>query len=128
MSSDELARHRKQVSFETEVILQGYWQAEMSPEVKAGVMADWADELQDWTIDQVRWGLRQWRRDNPRRKPNPADVLAILKDQRGKTEIAKLAALPKPAPEVREPISADRANAILSEVGFKVRRIEGAIE
>lgn len=110
------------------MILQGYWQAEMSPEVKAGVMADWADELQDWTIDQVRWGLRQWRRDNPRRKPNPADVLAILKDQRGKTEIAKLAALPKPAPEVREVISGERSNAILAEVGFTVRRIEGAIE
>lgn len=110
------------------MILQGYWQAEMSPEVKAGVMADWADELQDWTIDQVRWGLRQWRSDNPRRKPNPADVLAILKAQRGKTEMAKLKALPTPQPEVREVISAERSNAILSEVGFRPKRIEGAIE
>lgn len=105
------------------MILQGYWQSEMAPEVKAGVMADWADELQDWTIEQVRWGLRQWRRDNPRRKPNPADVLAILKEQRGKTEMAKLAAIAPPQPERPEPVSAERAASILAEVGFNVRRI-----
>ena len=123
MSSDELAHHRKRVSFEVEVILQGYWQAEMAPEVKAGVMADWADELQDWTVEQVRWGLRQWRRENPRRKPNPGDVLAILKEQRGKTEMAKLAAIAPPQPERPEPVSAERAASILAEVGFNVRRI-----
>lgn len=105
------------------MVLQGYWQAELSSEMKAAVMADWSDELEDWTVEQVRWGLRQWRRDNPRRKPNPGDVVAILKEQRGKTEMAKLAAIAPPEPGRPEPVSAERAASILAEVGFNVRRI-----
>lgn len=111
-----------------EVVLQGYWQADLAPEMKAAVMADWSDELEDWTVEQVRWGLRQWRRENSRRKPNPGDVLAILKEQRGKTEMAKLATLVRPEPERREPVSAERASEILAEVGFRPLRIEGASE
>lgn len=105
------------------MILQGYWQAEMAPEMKSAVMADWADELEDWTIAQVRWALREWRRANPRRKPNAGDIVAILKEQRGKTEMAKLAAIAPPQPERPEPVSAERAASILAEVGFNVRRI-----
>lgn len=123
MSPEECVAHRKAIAFEAEVVLQGYWQSEMSPEMKAAVMADWSDELEDWEVEQVRWGLRHWRRENPRRKPNPGDVLAILKEQRGKSEMAKLAALPQPEPEAREPVSAERASAILAEVGFNVRRV-----
>lgn len=123
MSPAECVAHRARIAFEVEVILQGYWQAELSSEMKAAVMADWSDELEDWTVEQVRWGLRQWRKDNPRRKPNPGDVVAILKEQRGKTEMAKLAAIAPPQPERPEPISAERATSILAEVGFNVRRI-----
>ena len=123
MSREECVAHRARIAFEVEVVLQGYWQAELSSEMKAAVMADWSDELEDWTVEQVRWGLRQWRKDNPRRKPNPGDVVAILKEQRGKTEMAKLAAIAPPQPERPEPISAERATSILAEVGFNVRRI-----
>ena len=110
------------------MVLQGYWQADLAPEMKAAVMADWSDELEDWTVDQVRWGLREWRRDNPRRKPNPGDVVAILKARRGKTEAAKLAALPKPADAPRQPVSPEAAAQILAAAGFMPRRIEGAAE
>lgn len=125
MSRDECADHRAKIAFEVEVILQGYWQTELAPEMKAAVLADWADELEDWHLEQVRWGLREWRRANPRRKPNAADVLAILKAERGRAEMARLAAQRSQQPtEDREPISADRANAILAELGFAVKRIE----
>lgn len=123
MDVHEVQRHRAKIAFEVEVVLQGYWQAELSSEMKAAVMADWSDELEDWTVEQVRWGLRQWRKDNPRRKPNPGDVVAILKEQRGKTEMAKLAAIAPPQPERPEPVTAERAASILAEVGFNVRRI-----
>ena len=123
MSREECVAHRARIAFEVEVILQGYWQAELSSEMKAAVMADWSDELEDWTVEQVRWGLRQWRKDNPRRKPNPGDVVAILKEQRGKTEMAKLAAIAPPEPERPERVSPEQASAILAEVGFNVRRI-----
>lgn len=104
-------------------MLSGYWQADMDPKLLAAVLADWADELQDWNIGQVKWGLREWRRENPRRKPNPGDIVAVLKRRRGDEFAAKLAALPKPEPERPQPITAERASAILAEVGFNVRRI-----
>lgn len=106
------------------MILQGYWQTELAPQMKAAVLADWADELEDWHLEQVRWTLREWRRENPRRKPNAADVAAILKAERGKAEMARRAAQQSTQPEKREPISAERANAILAELGFAVKRIE----
>ena len=78
------------------------------PEVKAGILADWADTLEDWTQEQVLYGLRKWRNDNPTRKPNPGSILAILKETRGQAEV-KRAALskqeepprPKATPEER---------------------------
>lgn len=83
MSSDDLAAHRSRIGFEVERVLLGYWQTDIEPVMKAAVLADWADELEDWSVDQVRWALRAWRRDNSRRKPNPGDILLILKRRRG---------------------------------------------
>lgn len=81
----------------------------MDPKLRAAVLADWADELQDWSISQVRWGLRQWRSDNPRRKPNPGDIVGVLKRRRGEEYAAKARALPK-ADNVT-PIVTDEARA-----------------
>lgn len=62
-------------------MLQGYWQTQLSPAMKSAVLADWADELEDWTREQVRWGLRRWRRNNPNKKPNPGHIAALLKQK-----------------------------------------------
>jgi len=126
MSPEECAVHRQKIAFEVEVVLDGYWHTQPPVELKAAVMADWADELEDWTLEQVRWGLRAWRRENPRRKPNPGDILGILKTQRGKTEAAKLAALPRPQPAPRAPVTGEAAAEILARAGFAPRRVGGA--
>ena len=126
MSPEECAVHRQKIAFEVEVVLDGYWHTQPPVELKAAVMADWADELEDWTLEQVRWGLRAWRRDNPRRKPNPGDILGILKTQRGKTEAAKLAALPRQQPAPRAPVTGEAAAEILARAGFAPRRVGGA--
>ena len=129
MSPAECDAHRRRIAFEVEVVLRGYWQdGELAPEMKAAVLADWADELEDWEIEQVRWGLRQWRRDNPRRKPNPGDIFGILKTQRGKVEAAKMAALAPPPEPPRERITAERAAEILAAAGLAPKRIERAAE
>lgn len=91
MQPEECDAHRSSLSFEVEVVLQGYWQAALSPQMKAAVLADWADELEDWPLDQIRWALREWRRCNPNRKPNPGHVSAILKHERGKKYAARMA-------------------------------------
>ena len=126
MSSQELAEHRASLSFEVEVVMSGYWQTDMDPKLRAAVMVDWADELEDWSVKQVKWALREWRRNNPRRKPNPGDIVGILKEQRGRAEAAKLAALPRPEPAPSKPVSAARAAEIMAEL--KLKRIQGAAE
>lgn len=80
------------------MILQGYWQTDLDPRIKAGVMADWADELEEWPIPQIKWSLREWRRENPRRKPNPGDILGVLKKRRGE-EYAKRRQQAAPEPQ-----------------------------
>lgn len=105
------------------MILQGYWQTELAPQMKAAVLADWADELEDWHLEQVRWALREWRRENPRRKPNAGDVLAILKAERGRAEAARMAAQKQPTAP-RETVSAERAAELVAAFGFAPKRIE----
>lgn len=128
LSQHELQEHRAKIAFEVRVMLHAYYEPNESDEVKSGMLAWFCDELQDWTLEQVVWSLRHWNRENPRRRPTPGDVLSILKLQRGKAEAAKMASLPRPAPEPREPVTPERATEILAQVGFRPRRIEGAIE
>ena len=90
-------------------MLQGYWQEQLAPGLKAAVLADWADELEDWPQDQVRWALREWRRENSRRKPNPGDIVGVLKKRRGEEYAARAAALPSPA--VSQPVVTEEARA-----------------
>lgn len=52
--------------------------------MKAAILADWMDELEDWTVDQIRAALREWRRTNPSKKPNPGHILILLKAGRGR--------------------------------------------
>lgn len=97
MSREECATHRSRIGFEVEIVLQGYWQEQIAPQMKTAIMADWADELEDWPIDQIRWSLREWRRENSRRKPNPGDIVNVLKKRRGEEFVRQAAALPKPS-------------------------------
>lgn len=113
MSQRETQEHRARIAFEVEVVLSGYWQAFPSPEIKAGIIGDWCDELQDWTHEQCVWALRKWRNENPDKRPNPGHITAMMKDARGR-KIA--AALPKPVDQPRERISAERAAEIRAEI------------
>lgn len=89
MSPDECVAHRTTIAFEVEIVLAGYWQMKLDPRLNAAVLADWADELEDWHVEQIRWALRHWRREHPRIRPNPGDILAILKEKRGRAEAAR---------------------------------------
>ena len=106
--------------------MHSYWQASPPDQVKAGVLADWCDALEDWTQEQIVWGLRKWRNDNPNKRPNPGHILMLMKAARGRKIAAQL---PKQQPEQqpepnRERISADRAREIMQEIGFNAKRFE----
>lgn len=78
-SPQEIAAHRAQTSALVEVFLDGYWQSDMSQAKRNLALTDWCDELEDWPVDSIKTAFRQWRRDNPNKKPNPGHILEILK-------------------------------------------------
>jgi len=111
--------HRAGIASEVKVVLSAYFQPAETSDIRTAQLAWWCDELQDWTREQVVWGLRQWNRDNPRARPTPGDILGILKAMRGKVEAEKLAAIALPSEPERKPMTAEQAAAIMAEVGFK---------
>ncbi len=87
MSQQELEGHRSKICFEVEVILDGYWKDRPSEAVKAAILADWADTLEDWPHDWVLHGLRKWRDQFPSKKPNPSHIKNMLIEaRRGQTD------------------------------------------
>lgn len=110
----------------------GYWQDRLPDALRASILADWCDELEDWKPEQVQAALRQWRRDHPDKRPNPGHISNWLKAERGRAFVARAkaeaetrAAIPAPgrhhetAEERR--VSAERARAIIAEVGSSLR-------
>ena len=89
LSPQELTAHRANIGFEVEIILDGYWQSRPGDQVRAGILADWMDELQDWDIGQIRHALRRWRNLNPSKKPNPSHIGGILKKERGEAWVVQ---------------------------------------
>lgn len=122
LSPQGLSDHRAKIASEVKIVLSAYFQPHESDEIKAGQIAWWCDELQDWTQEQIVWALRQWNRDNPRLRPTPGDIVAVCKKARGRKIAAQL---PKPEPEPeRKPIDKDAAARIMAEVGFNVKRMQ----
>jgi hypothetical protein len=123
MSPQDLSEHRRLIAFEVEVILDGYWKDRPADALKAGIMADWMDTLQDWSHEQVVYGLRKWRNANPSRKPNPGHVLAILKQARG----AKVARTAQRAPEPAQlpRVTPEAAAEIMAQVNARPKAMRG---
>jgi len=106
MSPEQLAAHRKAIAFDVEVILDGYWDKRPPEDVKAGILADWSDTLEDWSGEQVLFALRKWRDENENKKPNPSHILSILKELRGKAEVERARLAPVEPRAEREPLNA----------------------
>jgi len=97
-------------------MLHAHFEPTEGDEVKAALLAWFCDELQDWTHEQVVWVIRAWNRENPRRRPTPGDLVALLMRARGEKVAREMAALPKPAEPVRVLPSLDRRAEMLAEV------------
>jgi hypothetical protein len=126
MSPQDLSEHRRLIAFEVEVILDGYWKELPGKALKSGIMADWMDALQDWSHENVVYGLRKWRNENPSKKPNPGHVLAILKQARG----AKVARTAQRAPEPAQlpRVTPEAAAEIMAQVNARPKAMRGTGE
>lgn len=126
MSPQRLDAHRKAIAFDVEVILDGYWDKRPPEDVKAGILADWCDALEDWSGEQVLFALRKWRDENENKKPNPSHILSMLKEIRGRAEVARAKkASVEPSPE-REPLNEAQKAEANDMVRSFARRAGGA--
>ena len=124
LSQQQLSEHRAKIASEVKIVLSAYFQPHESDAIKAGQLAWWCDELQDWTHEQVVYGLRHWNRENPRTRPTPGDIVKLLKALRGKKEAQRMQSV-KPAPEPpKERATPEQVAAILAEAGFAPKRME----
>ena len=92
MPPQEREAHREKIAIAIEIALDGYWRDDMSDGKRALILADWCDELEDWPVDSVKAALRQWRRENPNKKPNPGHIIQILKRAWGERNAAQVRA------------------------------------
>ena len=99
--------------------LHAYFEPDESAEVKAGLLAWFCDELEDWEHRQVVWALRSWNRENPRRRPTPGDIVVLLNQTRGQKLAAEVrtqaAARPQSegmTPERHAEVSAEMADKL----------------
>lgn len=123
LSPQGLEDHRAKIAFEVRTVLSAYFQPHEAEEIRAGQLAWWCDELQDWTQEQVVYSLRKWNRENPDKRPTPGHIVAIMKELRGRKIAAQL---PKqePKPPRVYPTAAE-AEAILRENGFRPKTFGG---
>ncbi|MDF3606309.1 hypothetical protein PE067_09275 [Paracoccus sp. DMF-8] len=103
-----------------EVVLTGYWRDDMPAALRADVLADWCDELEDWPVESIKAALRKHRRENPNRKPNPGHIVALLKEAWGKRNAPVVAAaLAAPVEAPKERVSDEARRAIMAEIGLR---------
>lgn len=112
LSPQELDAHRGRIASEVRVVLSAYFQPSEPEEIRAAQLAWWCDSLEDWTQEQVVYGLRKWNMDNPRLRPTPGDIVKLLKQVRGEREAARQKAKPvsKPEPTSASITEAERAH------------------
>jgi len=108
MQPQDLLEHRQGIVSEVRVVVFAGYVPTESPEIVTAYLAWWADELQDWTREQVVWGLRKFKRDTPGKRPEPGHILAILKQQRGAMEVERSKVNPASADEPRKPMTPEQ--------------------
>lgn len=120
MTPAEYSSHVDLVGKVVKAELRSYWTAKPDPEVDALEVTGWVEELEDWSIDEIRAGFAAWVNDNPNKRPNRGHISQLLKQARGKAWAASNPRQPE-APR-GEPCSREAAAEIMARAGFAPRR------
>lgn len=93
LSPREAFEHRAWIGVRIEALLDGYWNSRPSDAVKAEIMADWMDALENYHPDEIRAACRGYvNGPNRDRKPKTGDIVELIVGKR--TEVRR--SLPKP--------------------------------
>ena len=120
MLPHERTEHRRAIAGVVQVILNGYWRPDDSDEMRAAILRDWCDTLENWKPESILAALRQCRDENPDKRPNPGHIVRALKDAWGKRHADQVrAALAPPVEQPKQRVGAQRAAEIMAELGIR---------
>ncbi len=119
LSSLERAAHRDWIGGRCITLLSHYWRADDPVELTAALGQDWADVLEGMPRDAIQTAAIRWMRENPNRKPTPGHIYDLARES-----LPKPKSVPKPPEPDRPKLSAERANQIMQEVGFRPKTFE----
>lgn len=123
LSPQQCAEHRAWIGVRVEALLIDYWREKPSDLVKAEILADWMDALQNFTPDEIRRACRDYLSGSDcQRKPKPGDIRALVIKAR-QAVVARFPKRPEPEPE-HQPDPARRAE--MAAYAEKVIRSIGA--
>lgn len=125
LSPQQQQEHRVKIGLRAQAILSQFWTEDEPDAVKAMVLENWMDLLQNLTGAEIKaaWQSYQLDRGNRTasgalRRPDPARLAQIALAKRPKPTLVS-----DNTPRGGEPVSAERAREIMGENGFAVKRI-----
>lgn len=80
-SQDELqsaAQHEEWIVGRVKVLLAHYYQPTMTADMEEAALDDWLDLLEGYSRSQIDAACRQYLSTEPRTRPTPGAILAIL--------------------------------------------------
>ncbi|AHD02937.1 hypothetical protein [Leisingera methylohalidivorans] len=129
LSPQQQQEHRAKIGVRAQAILGQFWQHADTPDaVKAIELEGWMDVLENCSHSEIRAAWRDYQTDPKNRtasgrlaKPDAGAIRAVILRKRPKPKV-----VPNQSAEPEEPrVSAERAEAIMREIGFTPRRFGG---
>ena len=118
LAPQDRSKHRAWIGVRVKALLMNYWHQTPDDATLSLMLADWLDELDHFTAEEITDACRKWVSREPRRRPNFGDISALV--VAGRAE--RRATMPKPPePEQRptpENVEERRAAAARIMAGF----------
>lgn len=118
----ERQSHRLWIAGRILTLLSHYWREDDPSAMDEAIARDWADVLEGMPQTAIEKSCKRYLRDEPRRKPTPGAIYALARSFIPAPVIVHRAPEPEP---MKERLSAERAEEIMAEVGFRPQKFGG---
>ena len=117
----EAVKHRVWIGIRVEAMLDGYWNSRPSDAVKAEIMADWMDALENFHPDEIRNACRAYvEGQNRDRKPKTGDIVDLIVSKRAEVR-RSLPKPPEPQRMAMDPASVEERRRKAEEIMSRFR-------
>lgn len=120
-SSPERKSRREWILGRVATLLCHYWRDDDPSELNEALGRDWADILEGMPQDVINRACVEYLRLDARRKPTPGAIYALARAFMPPVAVVAARSTPRPPPAPK--MTAETANAIMEQAGFRPKRI-----